>query len=235
MSFMDSLLGLFSGSYDNLDFNVHLCFLPCFFVTVVLFNVLVNLCGKKTAYIVAALMSLIYVLIPMPELFWGFNRVFKYIGFYALGVALAGLIKTEQVVERKITSGSRAIILVVLNFILAYYGLTMGLMWFVTAMLGVAGIGFISMLINQNCLLQYLGRISLMILCIHGPVYRVVVKIVSIPLHMSTDAVRENILLAIFITLIICSVAYEVVIRIAPWMVGKNTNMNTQFKLKKLI
>lgn len=43
MSFMDSLLGLFSGCYDNLDFNVHLWFLPCFFVTVVLFNVLVNL------------------------------------------------------------------------------------------------------------------------------------------------------------------------------------------------
>ena len=47
MSFMDSLLGLFSGCYDNLDFNVHLWFLPCFFVTVVLFNVLVNLGGGK--------------------------------------------------------------------------------------------------------------------------------------------------------------------------------------------
>ena len=38
MSFMDSLLGLFSGCYDNLDFNVHLWFLPCFFVTVALFQ-----------------------------------------------------------------------------------------------------------------------------------------------------------------------------------------------------
>ena len=47
MSFMDSLLGLFSGCYDNLDFNVHLWFLPCFFVTVVLFNVLVNLWGGE--------------------------------------------------------------------------------------------------------------------------------------------------------------------------------------------
>lgn len=89
MSFMDSLLGLFSGCYDNLDFNVHLWFLPCFFVTVVLFNVLVNLGGKKLAYIVSALMSLTYVILPMPELFWGVNRVFKYMGFYAVGVFLA--------------------------------------------------------------------------------------------------------------------------------------------------
>ena len=190
-----------------------------FFVTVVLFNVLVNLGSKKTAYIVSALMSLIYVLVPMPELFWGVNRVFKYIGFYALGVALAGQIKTGQVVERKVASAGIAIILVVLNFILAYCGLTRGLMWFVTAVFGVAGLGLIAMLICQNRLLQYLGRISLMILCIHGPVYRVVVKIVSIPLRMSTDAVRENLLLALIvvaITLAICSVTYEVIVKIAP-------------------
>ena len=190
MSFMDSLLGLFSGCYDNLDFNVHLWFLPCFFVPVALFN------------IVSALMSLIYVVLPMPELFWGLNRVFKYIGFYALGVALAGQIKAGQVAERKITSGGIAIILIVLNFILAFYGLTRGLMWFVTAMIGVVGVGLMAMLINQNRLLQYLGRISLMVLCIHGPVYRIVVKIVSIPLHMSTDAVRENLLLALIVVAI---------------------------------
>ena len=50
MGFMDSLFGLFSGCYDNLDFNVHLWFLPCFFVRVVLFYMLVNLGGKKIAY-----------------------------------------------------------------------------------------------------------------------------------------------------------------------------------------
>lgn len=148
-------------------------------------------------------------------------------GIYALGVALAGQIKAGQVAERKITSGGIAIILIVLNFILAFYGLTRGLMWFVTAMIGVVGVGLMAMLINQNRLLQYLGRISLMVLCIHGPVYRIVVKIVSIPLHMSTDAVRENLLLALIvvaITLAICSIAYEVIIRIAPWMVGKRHN-----------
>ena len=48
--------------------------------------------------------------------------------------------------------------------------------------------------------------------------------LVSIPLHMGTDAVRDDFLLAMIVvavTMFICSVAYEVVMRIAPWMVGK--------------
>lgn len=82
----------------------------------------------------------------------------------------------------------------------------------------------ISQLINQNRTLQYVGRSSLIILCIHGSVYRIVVKSVSITLHMGTDTVREDFLLALIVvavTMFICSVAYEIVIRIAPWMVSK--------------
>ena len=222
MSFMDSLFGLFSGCYDNLDFDVHLWFLPCFFATVVLFNILANLGGKKIAYIVAALMSLIYVALLMPELPWGINRVFKYIGFYAVGVFLTG--RETKIVDRKIRTGVVAVVLLILNFFLSYHNLATGIMWLVTALIGVLALILISQLINQNRVLQYLGRISLVILCIHGPVYRIVVKIVSIPLHMGTDAVRENFLLAMIVvavTMLICSVAYEIVVRIAPWMVGK--------------
>lgn len=115
-------------------------------------------------------------------------------------------------------------VLLILNFFLSYHNLATAIMWLVTALIGVLALILISQLINQNRVLQYLGRISLIILCIHGPVYRIVVKIVSIPLHMGTDAVRENFLLAMIVvavTMLICSVAYEIVVRIAPWMVGK--------------
>ena len=97
-------------------------------------------------------------------------------------------------------------------------------MWFVTALIGVAAMILISQVINENRVLQYFGRISLIVLCIHGPVYRIVVKIVAILLHKGTDAVREHFLLAMIVvtvTMLICSVAYETVVRIAPWMVGK--------------
>ena len=222
MSFIDSLFGLFSGCYDNLDFNIHLWFLPCFFVTVVLFNIIVNLGGRRTAYLVSALMSLVYIVIPMHGLLWGIDRVFKYIGFYAVGVFIAG--KRVKAVKKKVEAGIVAIVLLALSFFLSCYHLTMGIMWFVTALIGVAAVILISQLINENRILQYFGRISLIILCIHGPVYRIVVKIVSILLNVSTDAVRENFLLAmvvVAITMAICSTAYEVVVRAAPWMVGK--------------
>ena len=222
MSFMDSLFGLFSGCYDNLEFNIHLWFLPCFFVTVILFNILVNLGGRRMAYLVSALMSLAFIVVPMHGLIWGIDRVFKYIGFYAVGVFIAG--KSVKAVKKKVEAGIVAIVLLALSFSLSCYHLTMGIMWFVTALIGVAAVILISQLINENRILQYFGRISLIILCIHGPVYRIVVKIVSILLNLGIDAVRENFLLAmvvVVITMAICSTAYEVVVRLAPWMVGK--------------
>lgn len=202
--------------------NQYLWFLPCFFVTVAFFNILVNLGGRKFAYIAVVLMSLVYVVLPMPELPWGINRVFKYIGFYAVGVFLAG--RETKIADRNVGTGVAAVVLLTVNFFLSLYNLTTGLMWFVTALIGVTAMILISQFINENKILQYFGRISLIVLCIHGPVYRIVVKIVSIPLHMGTDAVRGNILLAMIvvaITMIICSVAYEVVVRIAPLMIGK--------------
>lgn len=236
MSFMDSLLGLFSGCYDNLDFNVHLWFLPCFFVTVALFNILVNLGGKKIAYIVSALMSLIYVVLSMPELFWGLNRVFKYIGFYAVGVFLAG--RETKIADRNVGTGVAAVVLLTVNFLLSLYNLTTGLMWFVTALIGVTAMILISQIVNENKILQYFGRISLIVLCIHGPVYRIVVKIVSIPLHRGTDAVRGNILLVMIVvtvTMLICSMAYEVVVRIAPWMVGTKSQFQIVTNIKHIL
>ena len=229
MSFMDSLLGLFSGCYDNLDFNVHLWFLPCFFVTVALFNILVNLGGKKIAYIVSALMSLIYVV-------WGLNRVFKYIGFYAVGVFLAG--RETKIADRNVGTGVAAVVLLTVNFFLSLYNLTTGLMWFVTALIGVTAMILISQIVNENKILQYFGRISLIVLCIHGPVYRIVVKIVSIPLHRGTDAVRGNILLVMIVvtvTMLICSMAYEVVVRIAPWMVGTKSQFQIVTNIKHIL
>ncbi|MBU5477739.1 acyltransferase family protein, partial [Eubacterium sp. MSJ-13] len=224
MSFIDSLIGLFSGAYDNLDFNVHLWFLPCFFVTVVIFNIIVNISSRKVAYIISALMSIVYIIIPMPGLPWGIDRMFKFIGFYAVGTFFAGELNGEA--YKKMEVKIFAVVLLLINFFLAYFNLTTGIMWFITALIGVAGMMLFAWIINENRPLQYFGRISLIILCIHGSVYRIVVKVISIPFRMSTDAVRENILLSLFVvtvTMVICSIAYEIVMRIAPWMVGKKS------------
>lgn len=126
-----------------------------------------------------------------------------------------------KVADRRIGVGIVTLMLLGLNVILVYFNLTGGVMWFVTALV------LIAQLIYKNVILQYLSRISLMVLCIHSLVYRIVVKFVSIPLRMEADAERENIFLAMLvvsITMMMCSAAYEIVVRIAPWMVGKSLN-----------
>lgn len=225
MSFGNAVLGLLSGQYDYLEFNIHLWFLPCFFVVVVTFNVLVNIGGKKVAYVVSALMSVIFALASLPGVFWGIDRVFKYIGFYAVGCYLSDRNLSKYVGEQmKLVQGLVAIGLLIFNFVLAYFSLTIGAMWFVTAVIGVFGMTMVSMLINKSRILQYFGRISLIILCIHGPIYRIVVKLISVLVHMSTDALRNNFVLVIVvvvITMVVCSFAYEVTVRIAPWVIGE--------------
>ena len=99
-------------------------------------------------------------------------------------------------------------------------------MWFITALLGVMGVTIIAMLVNENRVLQYWGRISMVILCVHGPVYRIVIKVISILLNCSTETMRNKFflsMLVVIITLMFCSVIYEVVVKVAPWMIGKNS------------
>ena len=117
-----------------------------------------------------------------------------------------------------------AFFMMVVNFILSYFSLTTGIMWFVAGSIGVGGVMIVSNLINKNKFLEYLGRISLLLLCIHGPIYRVVIKIMSILINVNTDIIRQNFLMTIIvviITLSICSIAYKIIIYIAPWMLGK--------------
>ena len=205
-------------------------FLPCFFVTGVLFNALVNIDGRRAAYMISSVMCVAYIIFPMPSLFWGIDRAFKYIGFYAVGNFIAQKIIMINKVENKFKMGAIAGILIGLNFYLSYISSSTGVMWFITAVVGVVGILIFAQLVNRNKILEYLGQISLLVLCIHGPVYRILIKIVSILLDTGTDAVRGNVLLAMAVsavTLVICSMAYEIIVRIAPWMVGKKKKTMT--------
>lgn len=178
-------------------------------------------------------MSILYIFIPIPKLFWGIDLSFKYMAFYAVGVSSQKILKKINVnnVNNRNNKASQsiiAIILPIINFCLSYYGLTTGIMWFITAQIGVIGVTISSLIINKNRLLEYLGKISLIILCMHGPIYRIVIKITSVILNINSDIIRTNLFYAVFIvlvTILICSAVYNIVIRTVPWMVGKKNNI----------
>lgn len=228
MSFVTAVYGLVFGQYDYIGFNVHLWFLPCFFIVVTLFNLLVHIggrYGKQLAIIVSIIMSVVYILVPIPSLPWGVDRAFRFIVFYAIGTVLSSLNVDEKIKNcGKSVQYTVAAVLFSLNFAVTFLSLNLSIMSFVTAILGVISMLIISVTIEKNRILEYLGRISLVVLCVHGPVYRILIKMVSISLRLSTDAVRKNIVLTLFVTaltLCICMIAHQIIDRIVPWMIGK--------------
>jgi len=236
MGFIDSFIGLIRGEYDFLDFNVHLWFLPCFFLTVVIYNVLRNVVGRRGTYIIALGLSAVYVVgaywAALPSLPWGLNRVCQYIGFYAIGNWMS-----ERKLSSKIEAGSKpfwvviATVLLAAVFVFSLFGFTNGIFWFIIGTIGTVAVGIYSILLSSagaiifNNLISFLGRISLIVLCVHGPVYRVVCKFLSVVIGWKTDVVRSNFLFAVVIvviTLAICSIAYMVIDKVLPWMIGKS-------------
>lgn len=231
-SFIESLIGLLTGNYDYLDFNVHLWFLPCFFITVILANILIRTFGKIVAYTIAVVCSALHIIVTMPELPLGLNRVCQYILFYMTGIMLSALLNGFSSCSFANTRCAgllfalTACLLMVINFVLAYYHLNKSFMWYITAITGVSGVILVSILIHKNRVLEYLGRISLIILCLHGPIYRVIIKMMAVLLRIETSVVRTHIIgvfAVTLLTLIGCSLIYELAARIAPWMIGKSS------------
>ena len=229
LSIPKAILGLLLGIYSFLDFNVHLWFLPCFFVTVILYNILRNSIGKRVTYIASAFLSMVGVVLNLPVIDKGTlpfcaDLVLIYIGFYALGnffkeKNIFGIISTRSLLLLIGTGELMA------NFFLTYLYGYKGIYWFVFGMVGVVGICLISIAIRENRILEFYGRSSLIILCIHGPIYRALVKITSLFIEKSTETIREDLFLVILIstlTLVNCSLIYEFVKNKAPWMIGKS-------------
>ena len=171
-------------------------------------------------------MSAIYIFIPLPSLPWGIDRAFRYIGFYAIGTVLASFKIDEKIRMIHISVKWIAIVaLIIVDFLLSYMDFVTGVMWFATAMIGTVAALIMSITIDKNRILECLGRISLIVLCTHGPVYRILIKVISLPLRMSTDAVRGNLILALMVTtltLFTCSVVYQIINRFFPWVIGKS-------------
>lgn len=246
MGFSELVVSLLASRYKFLQiFNVPLWYIPCFFLSTILFNVLVNIgdnCsngkkGKYLAYTVSFALSVLYATVKLPLLPWCADEIIRLIAFYAVGVAFSGR-KTSLLLVRgntddRVLSAAVSAVLIASGIALTY---KLGwchhtAMFFVMAFMGVAASVIISLMIDESTaakplsnLLQYCGRISLTILCIHYPVIGVMKKIFALALHTSEDNVRSSILLSLIITvtaLSFCVVAHEVIVRVAPWMVGK--------------
>lgn len=73
-------------------------------------------------------------------------------------------------------------------------------------------------------ILVWLGRNSLLIMCLHEPVKRIVIKGYAIVSHLDTEEIRELLpysLLIVFTTVIICVPLVFAINKWLPWMTGR--------------
>lgn len=259
---------------DNYPQNAALWFLPCLFVTEMLFLgffLLVNKTGSvetktvmggwrnRIAVMALALVSFLSIIVmwsldlPVDQfrLPWAFDILSFSMLFYCIGYLLSEFI-LPHVQQASQTQALAHIAFAVVGVAGLY------LLWLFDGwtklevnlngastnnpfwMLCAAMLGFASSLmlcVAIDCrLLQFLGRASLTIMCVHEPVKRVLIFVMAKILGMNTDALRANLVYAMLVTVVtvaICVAVHLIMDRFAPVLIGSSRhNLASQGKAR---
>lgn len=225
LSLGDTFFGLFSGIFSYLEFNSPLWFLPCFFAVCIIYNIIYSKTNKLTAYIISAVLFVIYaVLYPIPHLPYAANRAIELMIFFAAGNIASEKGMTD--VFLRMNAPLKILLAAVLFSVsgsMTYFGYYGGALLLPCGLAGIASLMLVSMLIEKASLLARIGRMTLLIMLIHGPLYRVMIKVSAIFMSCGTDEVRGNILMAVLLslaTVAVCAAVYLIPAKIAPWSIG---------------
>lgn len=190
-NFWQSVLGLLSGYYDWLEFNSHLWYLPFFFMLTNLYNFVYVKLNKNMARLSFIILAIFGCFVDIPNLPLSINRVELFM-YYAMGEVLQDKIKL-------IDQSKKA-----LNFFIffccaiafagmTYFNFTWNVLSFIRAFLGIFVIIIISKMIeDKDFIFKKLGKESLIILCVHGPIYRILIKLMSVIIGVDSDVIRNT-------------------------------------------
>lgn len=240
-----------TGNYPQ---NAVLWFLPCLFVTEMLFLGIFTFVKSKRAIrydwaVAATLATVSFFSIMVMHSFdlpidrlrlpWALDILPFSTLFYCIGYLLSRfLIPYMQKSKPKAS----------LHVVYAAIGMAgLGLLWVFDELTGLsvnlndastsnpfwmlcaALLGFISSLmlcVAIDCrLLQFLGRASLTIMCVHEPVKRVLIFVMAKILGMNTDALRANLVYAMLVTVVtvaICVAVHLIMDRFTPMLIGSS-------------
>lgn len=215
-------------------FNVPLWFLPCLFIVqsigCVLFSKVKN--WRITLGITVLWLLLASLINSHVNAMW-VNESFYAFPFFGIGY----LIGKERFIstEIKLRSFSIYIVLAILPLIGVWFLNTRNdmhgssypngyFLFFVIALVCIACCYIISAKLSMNKWLMWLGTNSLVIMCIHEPLKRILIVIFSRILHMEVVAVRESISLSIFVTCVTITIIIPVCMFInkkCRWVLGR--------------
>jgi fucose 4-O-acetylase-like acetyltransferase len=227
---VEYLKGLLLGNYTDIMYNKVLWFLPALFLTVNIYNVLMNFFGRKITYIIIVALAICYLVDWMPlNTIWGFDNAIFYIAFYAMGDYLC-----EVGLVYKITNMQNSkkflfvIIIMFITVLISYQGISGKVIRYITSILGIAGCIVCALIIETKVkILQIIGQASLCILCIHVPIGEVIDKILVRIASTTFETLVSQlgwVALRCIIVISICVVADWTILKIFPLALGKKKN-----------
>lgn len=217
ISALDVFLNIFICKADESLYlhNVVLWFLPCMFVTEMLFYYIIKLKKQKIIFVIAFIIGYILnvnnIILPFCLETSLITIIFMYIGYLYSQ-------KMEKTRRNKIISIILCIISIVgimlcmhfkqkTNLLNHQYGNL--ILFFVGSFSGINIILQISDFINKmfvkriSKLLSYFGKSSLIIMLCHEPIKRIILKIISIVFGITVEVLRKNFIYSNIITILI--------------------------------
>lgn len=227
LSLFHALLGLFFGYYNYLSFNVHIWFLPFFFATLFIFNIISNFINVRFARIFYILLGCIYIFFVPIALPFSINR-FDLLFYFSIG-NLCNNCSAKHIMNKLNPFILLIIAFVSFSFVylMNYFNLNNFGFSYLIGIVGIIMVFSISYLIqNIDNYFHLVGRMTLVILCTHGPIYRILIKLFSILLHISSELIRSSFIcssIIVVFTLLFCIFIYIFCERIIPWSIGKKS------------
>lgn len=233
------LIGIFYSveTQDFMHFNRPLWFLTCLFVTDNIFYLLQKISGTHFKLgLLLLLFSLVgyfgYSYLPFRPL-WSMDTAFNAVAFYGMGfIARQSSVWFEKIYDWKkfIVASSALILSIIFHLLNGRINMARNVYgnyfyYYLGAFLGIILCIIISQRIGKNCVLEFLGKNSLIILCFHffgSSISRAVVRFVlGIPVKETINSVPWGIYYTISSVLFILPIIF-VINKYLPFIMGKS-------------
>lgn len=238
ISTISNFINVFLGfiSKDGYAFNIVMWFLPCMFTTDIIFY-FINKLDKFSNIILIILFLIGYTLVQ--------NKIFMPFGIETSMISILFLYfgyilkkKEISIFDNRIVSIIIAVISMLGLFVCYRFDYQLDMLnhiypniilFFIGTLSGIYITMFVCnfyKFVNKRMLsiLSFLGKNTLIIMCFHEPIKRIVIKLFSIISHISEEVLRSNIIFALLITIVILVVTIPIIYIINsyfPLIVGK--------------
>lgn len=214
-------------------YNIVLWFLPCLFVAEYIYSFIKS--SKYEYVVVACSIVLCYLAFQGSNgLPWCFGMAVTVVPFLALGYhayqPFIALLKKSKKLSCVVCTVCAIFLISVYAIMHPHTDMAHNVIpctFYILAVLGSAFVITVSLALaktNWGGQIAYLGKNSLIIMCIHEPIKRIIITLMSKMAHIPSDTMRDDIVWSLVGTLVVIAVCVPMIIAINkcfPWMIGK--------------